>query len=131
MASLVPAGTEILCGLEMGGIPVVTTLSQITGIQAAFIRKEPKSHGTCKYAEGPMLSQKRIVMVEDVVSSGGAILDAVSMLSRDGIETREAICVIDRQSGGAEALRRQRVEQCSSAVTTANLAEVYRITINH
>lgn len=110
MATLVPDKTEVLCGLEMGGIPVVTILSQITGIPAAFIRKEPKSHGTCKYAEGPSLRDKRVVVVEDVVSSGGAILDAVSMLRADGSEARVAICVIDRQSGGSEALLRQGVE---------------------
>jgi orotate phosphoribosyltransferase len=50
MARLVPRGTEVLAGLEMGGIPVVTMLSQVTGLPAAFIRKEAKSYGTCKYA---------------------------------------------------------------------------------
>src|SRR4051812_41250597 len=47
MASLVPANTEVLAGLEMGGIPIATMLSQVTGIPAAFIRKEPKDYGTC------------------------------------------------------------------------------------
>lgn len=110
MSSLVPEGTDVLCGLEMGGIPVVTALSQITGLPAAFIRKEPKAYGTQKYAEGVGLTNKRIVLVEDVVSSGGAILDAVSMLRVDGIEAKIAICVIDRQTGGLEALRERGVE---------------------
>ena len=104
MAELVPDGTEVLCGLEMGGLPVVTILSQATGLPAAFLRKERKSHGTVKYAEGPDLAYRRIVLVEDVVSSGGAILDQVEMLRADGISVDLAICVIDRQTGGAEAL---------------------------
>lgn len=110
MASLLPEDTEVLCGLEMGGIPVVTVLSQATGLPTAFIRKEPKTYGTRKYAEGVNLANKRIVLVEDVVSSGGAILDALAMLRSDGIDTNTALCVIDRQTGGLEALREQGVE---------------------
>ena len=104
MVSLVPAGTEVLCGLEMGGIPVVTMLSQCTGIPAAFIRKEPKTHGTCNYAEGCDLVGRKLLIVEDVVSSGGAIIDAVGMMRDDGMTVTDAICVIDRETGGVEAL---------------------------
>ena len=73
MSKLIPDDTEILAGLEMGGIPIVTMLSQITHIPAAFIRKEAKEYGTCKYAEGTDLVNKKVVIIEDVVSSGGAI----------------------------------------------------------
>src|SRR5450759_292189 len=55
MAALIPKGTEVLAGLEMGGIPIVTLLSRVTGLPAAFIRKEPKEYGTCRYAEGMSL----------------------------------------------------------------------------
>jgi orotate phosphoribosyltransferase len=51
MAQLVPPGTEVLAGLEMGGNPVVTILSQVTGLPAAFMRKKPKTYGTCQYRE--------------------------------------------------------------------------------
>lgn len=104
MAELIPQGTDVLAGLEMGGIPVVTVLSQVTGIPAAFIRKEPKSYGTCRYAEGASLEGKRFVLVEDVVSSGGAILDAASKLESDGFIPTAVLCVIDRETGGHEAL---------------------------
>ena len=46
MRELIPKGTEVLAGLEMGGIPIVTMLSQVSGIHSAFIRKEPKEYGT-------------------------------------------------------------------------------------
>jgi orotate phosphoribosyltransferase len=104
LAPLVPAGTEVLAGLEMGGIPVVTMLSQVTGLPAAFVRKEAKAYGTCRYAEGAALQGKRFILVEDVVSSGGAILDALAKLRADGLVPTCALCVIDRQSGGTEAL---------------------------
>lgn len=104
LAELVPPGTEVLAGLEMGGIPVVTVLSQVTGLPVAFIRKQPKDYGTCRYAEGAPLSGRRFILVEDVVTSGGAILDALQMLRADGLSPVAALCVIDRQTGGAEAL---------------------------
>jgi len=104
MGKLIPAGTDILAGLEMGGIPVVTVLSQITGIPCAFLRKEAKEYGTCKYAEGPDLKCKNVVLIEDVVSSGGAIIDQLDQLAEDGIKPTAIVCVIDRQTGGYENL---------------------------
>ena len=110
MAPLVPAGAEILAGLEMGGIPIATLLSQVTDIATAFIRKEAKIYGTCRYAEGPSLLGKHVVLVEDVVSTGGAILDALQKLRFDGVYPVITVCVIDRESGGKEALGREGVE---------------------
>ncbi len=104
MAMLVPSGTQALAGLEMGGIPVVTILSQVTGLPAAFVRKKPKEYGTCRYAEGVSLIGKRFVLIEDVVTSGGAILDALTLLKTDGLRPSSVLCVIDRELGGKEAL---------------------------
>lgn len=104
LAELLPQDTEVLAGLEMGGIPVVTALSQVTGLPAAFIRKQAKSYGTGRYAEGAALQGRRFVLIEDVVSSGGAIIDALTKLRADGLQPTGALCVIDRQSGGREAL---------------------------
>ncbi len=113
MESKIPAGTEILAGLEMGGIPIVTMLSQVTGLHSAFIRKEAKEYGTCRYSEGAPLKEKRILLIEDVVSSGGAIIDAVAMLRADGVEVTTALCVIDRETGGYENLQAHGVELLS------------------
>ena len=104
MLPLVPEDTTVLAGLELGGIPLVTMLGQLTGLPTAFVRKAAKTYGTCRYAEGAELSGERVLIVEDVVSSGGAILDTLSMLRDDGIRPERALCVIDRQSGGVEAL---------------------------
>ena len=105
MAPLIPAGTQVLAGLEMGGIPLVTVLSQQSGLHCAFLRREPKTYGTCRYAEGADLQGKQILLVEDVVSSGGALIDQVGMLRRDGINADTALCVIDRETGGFEKLQ--------------------------
>jgi orotate phosphoribosyltransferase len=122
MSRLIPEGTEVLAGLEMGGIPVVTMLSQVTGLPAAFIRKQAKSYGTCRYAEGAPLEGRRFVLIEDVVSSGGAIIDALKLLRADGLSTLKAVCVIDRQSGAAEALAAEGIE-LKALLTYAQIAE--------
>jgi len=104
MQTLIPDETTVLAGLEMGGIPIVTVLGQLTGLPTAFLRKAAKTYGTCRYAEGAALAGERVLLVEDVVSSGGAILNTLTMLRADGIEPLGAICVIDRETGGREAL---------------------------
>jgi orotate phosphoribosyltransferase len=104
MKPLIPAGCDALAGLEMGGIPIVTLLSQVTGLPAAFIRKKPKSYGTCQYAEGALLKDTSFVLIEDVVSSGGALIDTLAMLKADGLWPVGSLSVIDRESGGKEAL---------------------------
>lgn len=100
----IPEETEVLAGLEMGAIPLVTMLSQVTRIPAAFIRKSAKNYGMCRYAEGASLAGRKFVLVEDVISSGGAVVDAVAKLRADGLNPAAVLCVIDRQSGGEEAL---------------------------
>lgn len=104
MAPLVPSDTEILAGLELGGIPLAVMLGQILGLKVAFIRKTAKEYGTQRFAEGPELIGQKIVLVEDVVTSGSAIIDATNALRNQGVEISLAICVIDRESGGKENL---------------------------
>jgi len=113
MAPLVPGDVDVLAGLEMGGIPVVTMLSQVTGLDCAFVRKAPKEHGTCRYSEGADLLDRKVLLVEDVVSSGGAIIDTTDMLREDGITITQALCVIDRETGGHEKLEAVGVELIS------------------
>ncbi len=105
LVSLIPSDTEVLAGLEMGGIPIVTMLSQASGLPAAFIRKTKKEHGTAKLAEGTDLSGKRITVVEDIVTSGGQIVLSTADIRALGAIVDHALCVIDRQEGGSEALK--------------------------
>lgn len=104
MVPLIPSDTEILAGLELGGIPLAVMLGQILGLKVAFIRKKAKEYGTQQFAEGPELAGRKIVLVEDVVTSGSAILDATNALRHQGIDVSLAVCVIDRESGGKENL---------------------------
>jgi orotate phosphoribosyltransferase len=104
MVALVPPGIDALAGLEMGGIPIATMLSQLTGLPVLFVRKKAKEYGTCKIAEGGQVSGRKLLIVEDVVTSGGAILDAAKALRAEGAVLGAVVCVIDRESGGPAKL---------------------------
>jgi orotate phosphoribosyltransferase len=109
LAPNVSGNYDALAGLEMGCIPISTMLSQITGLPTLFIRKTAKEYGTCRYAEGGEIKGRRLLIVEDVVTFGGAILDAVRALRADGAIINDVICVIDRQSGGRENLAKENL----------------------
>ncbi|MDZ7707177.1 MAG: orotate phosphoribosyltransferase [Trueperaceae bacterium] len=110
LAPLVPDGADALAGLETGGIPLAVILSQRTGLPALFVRKEAKTYGTCKLAEGGPVEGKRLLIVEDVVTSGGQLLASTHDLRERGAIVEKALCVIDRQAGGPEALAAAGVE---------------------
>jgi len=110
MVPLVPAGTEVLAGLEMGGIPVVTALSRHTGLPAAFVRKQAKAYGTARLAEGAEVSGRRVTVVEDVVTSGGQVVLSTADLRALGATVGHALCVIDRGEGGGAALASEGIE---------------------
>ncbi len=107
LSPMIPEGTEVLAGLEMGGIPIATILSQISSIPTLFVRKEAKEYGTCKLAEGGEVEGKNIVIVEDVVTSGGQIKLSATELRKEGAVIETVLCVIDRESGGGENLEKE------------------------
>jgi orotate phosphoribosyltransferase len=104
LATLVPPGTAVLAGLEMGGIAVVTALGRHTHLPCAFVRKHAKPYGTARLAEGAEVSGRRVLVVEDVVTSGGQIVMSAGQLRDLGAQIDAAVCVIDREEGGAAAL---------------------------
>lgn len=104
LVPLVPEGTEVLAGLELGGVPLAVTLSQLTGIPTAFVRKKAKEYGTRRLAEGAAVEGRRVLVVEDVVTSGGQVVLSTADLRAAGAEVDHAVCVIDRQAGGRDAL---------------------------
>lgn len=103
MAALVPAGIEVLAGLELGGVPVATALSLATGIPAAFVRKEAKVYGTARLAEGRAVARRRALVVEDVITTGGQVVASTEQLRALGATVETVLCVIDR-SGGDHSL---------------------------
>ena len=101
---LLPNDFDAFAGLEMGGIPIATALSIETNKPIVFVRKKAKEYGTCKFAEGVDIVNKKIVVVEDVVTSGGQVILSTKDLRAAGAIIEDAICVINRESGGREKL---------------------------
>jgi len=123
MVPLIPQGTEVLAGLEMGGIAVVTALGLRSGLPCAFVRKKAKSYGTARLAEGADVAGRRVLVVEDVVTSGGQIAISTRELRELGAEIGDALCVIDRQEGGAAALAGDGI-RLHALLTRADLEQV-------
>lgn len=104
LAPMVPSGTEVLAGLEMGGIPIATALSLHTGLPAAFVRKQAKQYGTARLAEGVDFAGKRVTVVEDVITTGGQVVISTNDLRALGAIVEHVVCVIDRSPDHAAAL---------------------------
>ena len=102
-AGLIPAGTDVLAGLELGGIPLVTAISLRTGLPVAFVRKEAKAYGTAKLAEGADIDGRVVVVVEDVLTTGGQVVASTRELRARGAVVDTVLCVIDREAGGPGA----------------------------
>jgi len=122
MAELVPDGVEVLAGLELGGIAVVTALGRHTGLPCAFVRKAAKQYGTARLAEGADVAGRDVLVVEDVVTSGGQIAISTKDLRALGARVEHALCVIDRQEGGAQALAAEGIA-LRALLTRADLDE--------
>ena len=104
LATRVPDTTDAIAGLELGGVPLATIVSQLSGLPTLFVRKEPKTYGTCRLAEGGEIAGRRLTVVEDVVTTGGQLLKSCAALRERGAEITAVLSVIDRQQGGGEAL---------------------------
>ena len=105
MAPSIPAGTDALAGLELGGVPLATVLSQVTGLPTRFVRKKAKDYGTEKLAEGGAIAGQRVCVVEDVVTSGGQVVESCEALRTEGAVITGVLCVIDREAGGVANLQ--------------------------
>lgn len=110
MTPLLPDGTQALCGLELGGVPLAVVLSQATGVPTRFVRKEAKTYGTRRLAEGGDLDGLRVTVVEDVVTSGGQVISSCSDLTERGAKVAAVLCVIDREAGGRAAMAAHGLE---------------------
>ena len=95
-----------LAGPELGAVPLTAAASLASGLPFLIVRKEAKAYGTGNRLEGVFEEGELACLVEDVVTSGGAAVESVEALREAGIEVRHAVCVVDREEGGADALAR-------------------------
>jgi len=102
IAERIPTGTTVLAGAELGGIPLVTAASLASGLPCVFIRNQKKDYGTAKQLEGKLNESDRVVIVEDVATSGGQVLEAAKVIAETGATIVKIIATIDREEGARE-----------------------------
>ncbi|HVM99373.1 MAG TPA: orotate phosphoribosyltransferase [Caulobacteraceae bacterium] len=109
----VPLGTDYVGGLEMGAVPVIAALAAVSDIagrpvKTFFVRKAAKDHGTKEVVEGlasgESLAGKRVLVTDDVATTGGSVIKAIEAARNAGAVVEDALVIVDRQEGGAENL---------------------------
>ena len=106
MAGLIPPDTDVLAGLELGGIPLATAISLEAGIPVVFVRKRAKEYGTRRLAEGlGSLQGLDACIVEDVITTGGQVIASANDLRNAGANVRNVLCAIVRHPDAERGLR--------------------------
>ena len=113
MANSLPEGVQVLAGLEMGGIPVATALSLHSKLPMVMVRKKAKPYGTMRLAEGVEVLNKKVLIIEDVVTTGGQVVESVRELRAAGAIIGDVLCVIDRSEGQRRALEQAGLQLTS------------------
>lgn len=110
MVGLLPPDTQVLGGLELGGVPIATMISALTGLPAIFIRKQAKPYGTCRLAEGGDFATRTVTLIEDIITTGGAVRRAAVALRALDANVHTVVCAIDRSLPNANRLDEVGVE---------------------
>ena len=98
-----------LAGPELGAVALAAAASLAGGLPFLIVRKEAKGYGTANRLEGVYEEGECVCLVEDVVTSGGAAVEAIQALRAAGLRVANAICVVDREEGGVDELARHAV----------------------
>jgi orotate phosphoribosyltransferase len=117
-----------LAGPALGAVALAASASLASGLPFVIVRDSAKEYGTANRLEGPFEEGEVVCLIEDVVTSGGALAEAVAALREAGLVVRNAVCVVDREEGGADALARLGVRlrslyRASDLVPAATTAE--------
>jgi len=93
----------------LGAVPLAAAASLAGGLPFVIVRDAAKEYGTANRIEGAYEAGELVCLVEDIVTSGGALLEAIEAVREAGLVVRTAVCVIDREEGGTDALARHAV----------------------
>ena len=115
-----------LAGPALGAVALAASASMASGLPFIIVRGETKEYATAKRIEGPFDPGELVCLVEDVVTSGGALAEAVSAVRQEGLVVRNAVCVVDREEGGSDALARLGV-RLRPLYRAEELLELYNI----
>src|SRR2546421_12589640 len=106
LAALVPEGTQRLAAPELGAILLGGVVSLELDVPLVLVRKEAKGYGTARALEGVLEAGDRVTVIEDVLTTGGAAIDAIEKVRAAGAQVIGLVAVLDREEGAAENLAR-------------------------
>ncbi|MCC6034506.1 MAG: orotate phosphoribosyltransferase [Desulfurococcaceae archaeon] len=117
---------EVLAGVESAGIPLAAYISCLTGKPLAYVRKEPKKHGTGNVVEGEV-TNRRVAIVDDVVTTGSSLIKAIDNLLNVNAKPVMAVVIVDREQGGKKLLESRGIKLYALLTTT----EIFTILFNN
>ncbi|BDR91842.1 orotate phosphoribosyltransferase [Vulcanisaeta souniana] len=118
--------TDIIAGIETASIPWASMIAYELNKGLVYVRKETKEHGTAKLVEGDLRQGMRVVVIDDVVTTGSSIIRAIKAIRGQGGDVIAAAVFIDREQGGLEAIRREGI----NVVSLARVTEVIDFLVN-
>ena len=118
-----------LAGPALGAVALAASASLASGLPFVIVRDSAKEYGTANRLEGLFEEGELVCLIEDVVTSGGALAESVAALREAGLVVRNAVCVVDREEGGADALARLGV-RLRCLFTAGELAAVAKTAEN-
>lgn len=104
---------DYIAGMELGAVPLIVALSLETNIPYIIIRKNKRDHGTSKQIEGDDVNNKKVLIIEDVTTSGGSVIESIRILKRNNAILDKVIVVVDRENGAKEKVRDLNLELIS------------------
>ena len=110
MAMIADDVPDAIGGLTLGADPIIGSMLALAGMEdlelkGVIVRKEAKGHGTQSLIEGPLAEGDRVVIIEDVVTTGGSSMKAIDAVRAAGGEVNRVLAIVDREQGGADNLR--------------------------
>ncbi len=104
LAELVPPQTDRIAGTELGAVALATALSLEIGLPFVIVRKQPKGYSTSRSVEGELYPGEKLVVVEDVVSTGAQSIRAANQVVQTGAQVLSILAVVDREQGGPQGI---------------------------
>lgn len=104
MAEMVPPGVDRIAGPELGAVPLATAISLELGLPFIIVKKAQKGYATTKQVEGELYPGERVLVVEDVVTTGSQAIESGTILRRVSAVVTDVLVVIDREEGAAQNL---------------------------
>ncbi len=101
MSQLV-SNIDLVAGIESGGVPWAAMLAYKLGIGMIYVRKQPKEHGTSRFVEGIYTSNQRVLIIDDVMTTGSSLIRGIGLIEAAGLRAVQAMVIVDRSGGGID-----------------------------